>query len=356
MTSEEQAERRALLRHHGDVDAAPGLIDFAVNVRMDRPPAWLRERLVAAIDDLGHYPSAADDLAARQAVADRHGRSPDEVLILAGAAEGFALLPALRPRLAALVHPSFTEPEVALTDAEVPVHHVLLRAEEGFVLRPELVPDEADLVVVGNPTNPTSVLHPAESLRALCRPGRIVVVDEAFSDAVPGEPESVAGQRDWPGLLVLRSLTKTWALPGLRAGYALAAPDVLARFARNRPQWPVGGLVLAAVRACSEPAAVAEGARAAAETAVQGESLAARLAELPGVEVFGPAAGPFLLVRVPDGERVRAQLRRAGIAVRRADTFPGLTKDHLRIAVRHPDVCAVLIDALAGILAAEAVA
>ncbi|WP_233160925.1 Rv2231c family pyridoxal phosphate-dependent protein CobC [Actinophytocola xanthii] len=333
------------LRHHGDVDARPGLEDFAVNVRGDAPPAWLRSRLVEALDEIGRYPSAEHDAAARRAVAVRHGRSPDEVLVLAGAAEGFALLPALRPRLAALVHPSFTEPEVALRTAGVPVHHVLLAAADGFQLDAAAVPEEADLVVLGNPTNPTSVLHPADTLRALARPGRVLVVDEAFMDAVPGEVESLAGEA-LDGVLVLRSLTKTWALPGLRAGYALGPPPLLARLAAARPHWPVGTLQLAAVAACAEPLAVAEAEAAARETAEHRAVLAAALAELPGVRVHLPAAGPYLLLRVRDGERVREALRARGIAVRRGDTFPGLTTDHLRVAVRDPRRCEPLLVAL----------
>ncbi len=328
------------LRHHGDVDAEPGLLDFAVNVRGTGPPAWLRERLVAALDRIGTYPSTRDDQRARAAVAARHGRDPAEVLVLAGAAEGFALLPALAPRSAAIMHPSFTEPEVALRDADIPVHHVF-----GYDLDPARVPEDADLVVVGNPTNPTSVLHPAEAVRALARPGRVVVVDEAFMDAVPGEPESLASAAV-PGLLVFRSLTKTWALPGLRAGYALGEPGLLARLAAHRPHWPIGTLVLEAVTACAEPAAVAAAQAAARELAVHRAWLAAELTRL-GVHVHTPAAAPFLLLRVPDGERVRAGLRRRGVAVRRADTFPGLTVDHLRVAVRDPAACAPLLAALA---------
>lgn len=335
------------LRHHGDVDAEPGLADFAVNVRGSAPPPWLRARLVAALDRIGTYPSAADDLRARETVAARHGRSPDGVLVLNGAAEGFALLPALRPALAAVLHPSFTEPEVALRDADVPVRRVFPG---------ERVPAEADLVVLGNPTNPTSALHPAATLRALARPGRVLVVDEAFMDAVPGEPESLAGAADVPGLLVLRSLTKTWALPGLRAGYALGAPDLLRALGAHRPHWPVGTLVLEAVTACAEPHAVAEAEAAAVELAAHREWLAGELATLPGVEVTTPAAAPFLLLRVPDGERVRAGLRLRGIAVRRADTFPGLTADHLRVAVREPERCASLLAALAEELKAEVLA
>ncbi|HEY0803699.1 MAG TPA: Rv2231c family pyridoxal phosphate-dependent protein CobC [Pseudonocardiaceae bacterium] len=344
------SDQRARLRHHGDVDAVPGLADFAVNVTLDRPPDWLLAELTAALAGLGRYPSDELDTTARHAVADRHGRTPDEVMVLAGAAEGFALLPGLRPRLAAIVHPSFTEPEIALTDADVPVHRVLLRPEDGYALRPSLVPAEADLVVLGNPTNPTSVLHPADAVRTLARPGRVLVVDEAFMDAVPGEPASLAGSQ-LPGLVVLRSLTKTWALAGLRAGYALAAPDLLARLGRNRPQWPVSSLVLTAVRACAQPAAVAEAQLAAADLARHRAWLVDRLATLPGIEVHEPAAAPFLLLRVPDGPALRLALRDRGVAVRRADTFPGLTPDHLRVAVRSPDRCAPLLAALRAELA-----
>ncbi|MBS2080197.1 hypothetical protein KCQ60_26125, partial [Mycobacterium tuberculosis] len=83
------------------------------------------------------------------------------------------------------IAPAFTEPEAALSAAGVPVHHVVLRPP--FGLAGAVVPEDADLVVVGNPTNPTSVLHGREEVLALRRPGRILVVDEAFADSIPGE-------------------------------------------------------------------------------------------------------------------------------------------------------------------------
>ncbi|WP_246632141.1 Rv2231c family pyridoxal phosphate-dependent protein CobC [Pseudonocardia nigra] len=338
------------LRHHGDVDAEPGLVDFAVNVQGSRPPAWLRDRLVATLDELARYPAAAHDARAREAVARRHGRRPDEVLVLAGSAEGFALLPALRPRLAAVLHPGFTEPEAALRDAGVPVVRVLTDEADGHRLHPAAVPAEADLVVVGNPTNPTGVLHPAADVRALAAPGRVLLVDEAFADAVPGEPESLAGQRA-PGLLVFRSLTKTWALAGLRAGYALGEPGLLARLAAPRPPWPVSTPALEAVIACTAPFAVAEAHRAAERLAAERAEQAAALAAVPGVTVL-PGRAPYLLLRLPDGhgERVRNALRAAGIAVRRGDTFPGLGPDHVRVAVRPRAQVELLVAALADAL------
>lgn len=321
------------LRHHGDVEALPGLLDFAVNVQGSAPPEWLRGQLAAALDSLGRYPSAAEDRAAREAVAARHGIAADHVLTLAGGAEGFALLPRLHPRLAAVVHPSFTEPELALREAGVPVTRVVL--EPPYTLDPALVPAEADLVVVGNPTNPTSVLHPADTLRALRRPGRVVVVDEAFMDAVPGEPETVAAEAG-AGLLVLRSLTKTWALAGLRCGYLLGAPQLLARLVQGRAHWPVGSLQLTAITATATPSAVSEAADRAQRIATDRAAMAARLAET-GIRVGSPAAAPFLLLQVEDGASVRKHLGGQGIAVRRCDTFPGLGLDHLRVAVR-PEV------------------
>lgn len=238
------------LRYHGDQAVAPGMLDFAVNVRHRQPPPWLVRRLAARLPDLAGYPGDDDHRAAVQAIAARHGRDADEVLPLAGAAEGFALLPNLAPRHAALLAPSFTEPAVALAGAGVRLTQVVLAPP--FTLAGAAVPEDADLVVVGNPTNPTAVVHRREQVLALRRPGRIVVVDEAFADAIGGEPGSLAAE-SLPDMVVLRSLTKTWALAGLRVGYALGAPSVLARLAARRAHWPVGTLQLVALAACSAP-------------------------------------------------------------------------------------------------------
>ncbi len=264
----------AAARYHGDQAVTPGVLDFAVNVRHREPPDWLLQRLSARLPDLAGYPSIDDVQRAQDAVAQRHGRARHEVLTLAGAAEGFALLPNLRPQLAAIIAPSFTEPAAALTAAGVPVHHVVL--EPPFGLDGAAVPEDADLVVVGNPTNPTSVLHSRAQLLGLRRPGRILVIDEAFADSVPGEPESLAGA-SLPDVLVLRSLTKTWSLAGLRVGYALGSPDLLARLTTRRAHWPLGTLQLTAIAACCAPGAVADAAADAARLVALRAQMAAGL-------------------------------------------------------------------------------
>lgn len=318
-----------MARYHGDQAAAPGMLDFAVNVRHAQPPQWLIERLAARLPDLARYPGVEDLRRAQDAVARRHGRAREEVLPLAGAAEGFALLPSLRSARAALLAPSFTEPAIALSAAGVPVHHVVVGPP--FGLDHVDVPADADLVVVGNPTNPTSVLHRREQLLALRRPGRILVIDEAFADSVPGEPESLAAD-SLPDVLVLRSLTKTWALAGLRVGYALGAPEVLVRLTAHRAHWPVGALQLEAITACSGTDAVADAQAGAVRLAQLRAEMVAGLSSI-GAEVVDGVA-PFVLFRLPHADETRNRLHDKGIAVRRGDTFVGLDGSYLRAAVR----------------------
>ncbi|MFF3321635.1 Rv2231c family pyridoxal phosphate-dependent protein CobC [Streptomyces sp. NPDC002889] len=323
------------LRHHGDAevrDGALGLIDLAVNVRTGTPPAWLRDRIAGSLAVLAAYP---DGRAARAAVAERHGLPVERVLLTAGAAEAFVLLArGLEVRRPLVVHPQFTEPEAALRDAGHEVARLLLREEDGFRLDPKAVPEEADLVVVGNPTNPTSVLHPADDIARLARPGRVLVVDEAFMDAVPGERETLAGRTDVPGLVVLRSLTKTWGLAGLRIGYVLAEPETNAALEQAQPLWPVSTPALAAAEACMGHDALAEAELAAHCIATERAHLLAGLAEFDEVRAVETAQGPFVLVRVRRGAEVRERLRGLGFAARRGDTFPGLDTDWLRLAVR----------------------
>jgi histidinol-phosphate/aromatic aminotransferase/cobyric acid decarboxylase-like protein len=325
------------LRHHGDAEARGAALDFAVNVYDGPRPPWLDDSLHASLGQVGAYPTADG---ARAAVAHRHRRTPSEVLVTAGAAEAFTLLARWRPwTQPVVVHPQFTEPHAALEQAGHRVTDLVL--PEPFHLDPALVPDDADLVVIGNPTNPTGLLHPADTLRALLRPGRVVVVDEAFMDCVPGETESLAAERA-NGLVVIRSLTKHWGIPGVRAGYLLAGPEAVAELARHQTPWSVATTAAAAVEACLTDEAAAEAHRRALQIGAWRDHLAKGLADL-GIDQL-PSEASFVLARVGTG--VHEQLRHRGIAVRRADTFPGLDDTWVRVAVRPPELTDRLLTAL----------
>lgn len=345
------------LRYHGDRAAVDATVDFAVNVYSSTPPAWLREEVRSGVDKLGSYPDHRLYRDATAAVAAQHGVAPTQVLLLNGAAEGFSLLAKLRPAWPVIIHPGFTEPEACLVEAGIDVDRVVLQAPFSLDRAQEVlgfggVHDEADLVVIGNPTNPTGRLYGVDELSGLAEPWRHLVVDEAFLDVTQGE-SMISRVGELPGLIVLRSLTKTWSLAGLRCGYLISDELTVQRLSRGRPQWPLGTLQLLAIKAVMEPGGrgVAELADIVADIAANRSAMVAHLEEA-GFTVH-PSSAPYLLVQPPiDGhdpaatEMLRQRLATRGIAVRRCDTFPGLDLSFWRLAVREPSQVTMFLAAM----------
>ncbi len=330
------------LAQHGDTMVPEGALDLAVNVLSDRPARHVLQAVERA--DEATYP---DQTPALVAVSSLTGLTVDHVVLLAGAAEAFWLLPhALRPSRAAVVHPYFTAADAALRACDVPVTRVPRDAADGWRLRPDRVPVDADLVVVGNPNNPTGTLDDPGDIASLCRPGRTVVVDEAFMDFVSDGRSSLAGRVDLPGLVVLRSVTKMWSVPGIRAGYLVAAPDLAARIRRHQQPWPVSSRAIAAIVAAAdnEPwrTETAEG------VARRRRAMVRRLERIEGVVVHEGAAN-FILLEVAAGPAVHRALLARGVAVR-PSTFPLLPPRFLRVAVRDAQAVEQLAVALEAIV------
>jgi cobyrinic acid a,c-diamide synthase len=336
------------LQHHGDRDVAEGLVDLAVNVRLSTPPEWLSTIIHSAIPHLAAYPSTD---AATKAIAEAHRVAIDQVLPTAGSAEAFTLIArAIGAKRPLIIHPQFTEPEAALLAAGHHPERLILSPAAGFRLDVNQVPSEPDLVMIGNPTNPTSVLHLGRLIDSLRRDGRIVVVDEAFMDCVPDETETLISD-DMTGLLVLRSLTKTWGLAGLRAGYVVGDPKLIAALQTQQPPWSVSTPALAAMVACLASEARNEAQDAAKKMADDRAYLVDQLKTV-ALDVSGQPTASFVLLDT-SGVRgdhqpgwIRLALRDNGFAVRRGETFPGLGPDWMRIAVREPETTDQLVAAL----------
>ena len=336
------------LRYHGDQAAHDADLDFAVNVH-GTTPQWLQDSLAAALGELAAYPSAQL-----------------EVLLLHGVAEGFSLLPHLGLP-ATIVQPQFTEPEAAFRAAGVEVDSLVLPPP--YTLTPTLADVhenasfphsqqlEGQMVIIGNPTNPTGVAHSADNLRGLAGRCGILVVDEAFMDVADGEIIRRCSLADCrPGeanripdnVIVFRSMTKTWAIAGLRCGYALGHPALLAQLVRRRPHWPLGTLQLTAMAAIARREAELL-PQIRAEIGQQRETMT-QLLRGAGWQVLDSEA-PFVLacpdaalsthdgpgaaeVDVVKHEHLRQGLAERGVAVRRCDTFAGLDGSWWRLAVR----------------------
>jgi histidinol-phosphate/aromatic aminotransferase/cobyric acid decarboxylase-like protein len=317
------------LRRHGDSEVRPGDSDHAVNVLAGGPPPWLSAAIAAA--DLSRYPDAVE---ATRAIAALHGRAPEEIVITNGAAEALWLLgPALRPRRVVLVQPGFSETEAALRAYAIPTEHSASCAA---------VPADADCVVLTNPTSPDGSLRDRADLLALRRPGRTVVIDEAFMSMVPGEPESLASV-SLPDVIVVRSLTKLLSVAGLRVGYALAPAHLAERLISVRPPWSANALALQVLSTAA--AHRDELAELADRVVVERRDLTHRLEQIPQLRVY-PSWTNFVLVEAPDGPGLIDGLRARSIAVRPAATFPGFGVDHIRLTARDSVTNARLVAAI----------
>lgn len=333
------------LRYHGDIAAIGSHLDFAVNVR-PATPQWLVDDLRAEFERpsmLRDYPDRALAVAAREAIASMHGVNPACVLLLNGGAEGFALLGRLAPQHPVVVHPSFTEPEALLLSQGFTVERAYTSAAQQWRL-PD-IPHEADMVIVGNPTNPTGRVHTRDELCRLIVPGRVVVVDEAFMDVTDGT-QSMVDKAAQGECIVLRSLTKTFALAGLRCGYLVADPHIVEQLEGYRPAWPLTNLqhrALISIAKRGNPYIHQQRQIIAEEKRNQVHALREE-----GFCVHMPTSpAPFMLVE-PSCEEPQLRLRnlaRSGVSVRPCDSFPGLGSNFWRLAVRDPASVQLLLEA-----------
>jgi len=334
------------------------MLDFSASINPLGPPPGVREAVTAAFDRLGHYPdSGCTELAV--ALARRHGCADDNVCVGNGSTELIYLLPrVVAGKRALLVAPTFAEYALALSQAGWEFDRFLLSGGDGFsldlALLREALKREYGLLYLCNPGNPTGRLYGREEVAQLLevcrRAGTLLVVDEAFMDFCPDE--SVTGPVIESGAgVVLRSLTKFYAFPGLRLGYALAAAPLAGRLAELRMPWSVNTPAQAAGLAAlaDEVFAVRSRSFVAAERAF----LLKGLEKLPGVRVW-PGAANYLLARLEAGMTAAAlqeRLLSGRILIRDCANFEGLDGHFFRVAVRTREENERLLKALAAILA-----
>lgn len=336
--------------------AAGEIVDFSASINPLGMPAGVRRAAVEAIAEAVHYPEA--DAASLLASLAAHHRLPAECLLTGnGSTELLYLLPrVLRPRRALVVTPAFSEYERSLQQAGAVIERFPLEPEDGFRFDPRALLSRVgpgiDLVLLANPGNPSGagLLPEAVAEVAHAMRGRAVLaVDEAFIDFCPHL--SVLDQVPaHPNLYVFRSLTKFYAIPGLRAGY-LAGPSAgISALAAACPPWSLSVPALAAARACLAEEEFRH--RTLQLVPALRQEMAAALTRL-GLTVF-PSEANYLLCRLPEGGSAAAlapALRQRGLLVRDCSGFHPLDGRYLRVAVRSAEENARLLEELPGVLA-----
>jgi threonine-phosphate decarboxylase len=329
-------------RHHGahgdlvsrSIDVSVGeLLDFSQNINpLGAPRRALEAARGAIFKEAGRYPDLGYTRL-RGALAAYLGVSAESIVPTNGGAE--ALFLAARAAgtggKALVLEPTFSEYAAAARASGMePVRRVSRRREGGFRWDPTSLEDleGVSVVFLCNPNNPTGdALGYSEVLEVAVRvkeAGAVLVVDEAFADFVPGI--SVAAMVD-EGLWVARSLTKFFAIPGLRLGCLVC--DQAERVQALQPSWPVNAVAAAAGIAALGDLGFAEAS--VAEVARLRKELFGALDALAGLQPF-PGAANFLLIQGPD--ELPGRLARRGVLVRGCGPFYGLGPQYFRVAVR----------------------
>lgn len=317
------------------------MLDFSASINPLGPPAGVREAVTAAFDRLVHYPdSTAAEL--REALARRHNLFPENICVANGSTELIYLVPRLAGGARGLVvAPPFSEYAKSLARAGLEVDYLDLFPADGFALSLDLLDrrlaDGYDLLFLANPGNPTGALIPRHEIaEVICmcrRRGTFLVLDEAFMDFREEESATpLAAQGD--GAVVLRSMTKFYAIPGLRLGYAVGSEAVIARLSSLREPWSVNTLAQAAGLACLADSDYP--ARTLALVERERARLSAGIGALPGLAVY-PSAANYFLVRIDAGPTARelaARLLAERVLIRDCSSFRGLSERFFRVAVR----------------------
>lgn len=362
MTAETDKNKSAPARyaHGGGIDEAaaeiglaPGqILDFSASINPLGPPESVLAAVRESLGRLAHYPEV-DAVSFEREVADWHGLDSRQVLAGSGSTELIYLLPrALQPRRALLVAPCFSEYECALLRAGIPFDFLTLSPQQQFAFLPHQMTgalrDDTEMVWLANPGNPTGAAMPPAHVKEMARalPDHVtLVVDEAFIDFAP-ERSCTPLLETISNLVILRSMTKFYAVPGLRLGYLLGAPAMVGEVGRMRLPWSLSTPALAAGPACLKAGAFRS--RSLDVLPPLREKLSEDLRKLD-LDVFDSAAN-YLLVRLPDSRSssvLAAGLRRKGILIRDCGNFEGLDESFIRVAVRLEEENERLIRALA---------
>jgi len=306
------------------------------------PPASARKVFVKSYGEISRYPDPYGEKLTG-ALAERHGMSPTEVLVGNGSTQlVYLLCAALRPRRALVVGPAFSEYANALTLTGAKVRQFSLAGADGFQFSKQRLmaawDKDCDIVFLATPNSVTGQLIPKTEIEsiacvALTRKS-FVVIDEAFIDFV--EKESVKTLvRQNLYLIVLRSLTKYYALPGLRVGYLLGAARRVAQLAAHQEPWSVNAPALSVALACLKDAGFTMKTECWLEE--ERQFLSERLTAIEGLHPFASRAN-FLLVKIDrsgiDALQLRSFLSRKNILIRACDSFAGLGADYFRVAVK----------------------
>ncbi len=342
-------------RHGGDVHAASRelnrdvtqLLDFSASINPLGPSPHVWRAIAGARHLLHHYPDP-ECWNLRRMLAGQWRCEAEQIVVGNGSMDLIYAVPqALKIDHLMLVQPTFSEYAASMVRTGGRVTQVYADRAEQYALpidrlrsvlqQQQTGPRAIDGIVLCNPNSPTGQACGAEAVMELARMaqrrGVWLIVDETFADYCP-ERSILPLASSWSRVVVLRSLTKFYGLPGLRVGYAVAAASVVQRLRRQLPPWSVNAMgQVAALAALGDAGHVKKSLLFMKK---ERDRMTRLLGALSGCTVF-PAHANFIFMELPRGwlaGTVTERLRREGLLIRDCSAVPGANVRAIRVAVR----------------------
>lgn len=348
------------MSHGGDIhrilrtrDSDVELIDFSASINPLGPSPNAVRAIKASLELSTHYPDpTAYDMT--RAIARRHAIEPSRIVCGNGSTELiFLILRALKPKTVLIAEPAFSEYSHAATLAGARIKRIAAARKDGFLPDPDKFISAMKGVALAflcNPANPTGTRLGRDAVLDIISAAKkakcVLVVDEAFMDFCP--QGSVIGHQN-PYLIVLRSLTKFYALAGLRVGFGVFPKPSLDKIMKHKEPWSINTPAQHAAAASLDDTAYA--ARTLKYIAAEKAYLEAEFRRLS--ITFYPSAVNYYLLEIDEARRVLAELAARGLIVRDCSDFKGLDHRHIRVAVRTRRENSLLLSALGQALGKE---
>jgi threonine-phosphate decarboxylase len=318
------------------------ILDFSANLNPLGPPSWLKDTLHEHYETITRYPDPSYSKSS-VSVASHEGIEQDNVLLTNGGAEAiFLAAKYFEKGKAFIVHPTFLEYERACKHYHIDVEDIFYEQENGFTLPMPVIREklkEKDVIFLCRPNNPTGTVIAEKDLQLLLEEGKktgtYVVVDEAFVNFLPTSTPSLSTWlASYPNLILLRSLTKMYTIPGLRIGYMMAHPTIINVLKNGQIPWSINSIVNAVVPKLLEDCSFVEHTRAWLRE--QSKYVCGILTSLHFY--ISPSQVNFYLLRDKKQPKRTEELfhflLEHGILTRHTHNFKGLNGEFLRIAIR----------------------
>ncbi|KXZ26760.1 cobalamin biosynthesis protein CobQ [Leptospira santarosai] len=333
------------------------ILDFSVNLNPLGFPEWLRPFIHSKIGDLVRYPDP-NYTSLKKAIHSKYGIPIEQIVLGNGASELILQIPfAIDTDYALIAIPCYSGYKEGISLKNIPCTELLLEEKDSFhpdfdeirnILQSK--PNRKALIFLGHPNNPTGVaLDRNETLKLASEfPSSTFVIDESFIDLCSEGVSFIKDRTD--NMILIRSMTKALAIPGLRIGVCFASPQICSSLAERIPTWNVNTLAASVYEKAIEKYEHVE--KSKQKIGLWREKLKYDLSNLGFLHVF-PSETNFLLIKILKdrnaSELTQKLLRKYRIAVRDCGNFSGLSDNFIRIAVRTPEENEKIVTALSDI-------